>query len=247
MPARPDPDGNVLAEPRERADGEVIVDLHDWRLDGSPPQRDALARHLSSDELRRANSFIFSRDRERFLVGRGRLREILAGYLGADPRELRFDYGKQGKPQLAMAKEAPHFNLSHSGAHAVLAVSSGAEVGVDIECVRPIERELARRYFSAAEVAALDALSDGQWLDGFFRCWTRKEAVLKAVGTGLLSNLAAFDVSVAPNEPARLLRFDGDPDAPLRWSLFEVRPAAGMIVAVAVRAGSQRTRLRLVA
>jgi 4'-phosphopantetheinyl transferase len=247
MPARPDSSGYALAKPRERADGEIIVDLHDWRLDQSPPHRDALAQHLSSDEIRRADSFVFPRDRERFLVGRGRLREILAGYVGADARELRFHYGKQGKPRLAMANQAPHFNLSHSGDHAVLAVSRSAEVGVDIERMRPIERGLARRYFSAAEVAALEALSDDQWLGGFFRCWTRKEAVLKAIGTGLLSNLAAFDVSVAPNEPARLLRFDGDPDAPVRWSLFEVHPAAGTIVAVAVRAESQRTRLRRVA
>jgi 4'-phosphopantetheinyl transferase len=243
MPAQQDPNRYVSNERGESADGEVVVDLHGWRLDGSPLQREALARHLCRDEMRRAHSFVFARDRDRFLAARGRLREILAGCLGADPRELIFDYGEQGKPRLAGAGAALRFNLSHSGDHAVLAVSRSAEVGVDIECVRPIERELAARTFSAAEVAALDALPDERWLEGFFRCWTRKEAVVKAIGTGLLSDLAAFDVSVAPDEP-RLLRFDGDPDAPLHWSLFEPRPAAGLIVAVAVRAEARRVRLR---
>lgn len=246
MPARQNPSGCVAAERGVSAGGEIVVDLHDWRLDSSPPQREALARHLSRDEIRRADSFVFARDRDRFLAGRGRLREILAGYLGADPRELIFDYGEQGKPLLAGVGEALRFNLSHSGDHAVLAVSRTAEVGVDIEGVRPVEREVASRTFSAAESAALDALPDEQWLAGFFRCWTRKEAVVKAIGTGLLSDLAAFDVSVAPHEPPRLLRFDGDHDAPLHWSLFESHPAAGLIVAVAVRAEAPRVQLRCV-
>lgn len=245
MPARQHPNRSIAVRRGGIGDGEVIVDLHVWRLDNLPPRREALSCNLSPDEMRRADSFVFARDRARFLAGRARLREILAGYLGVHPCELRFDYGESGKPLLAGAARTLRFNLSHTGDHAVLAVSCCAEVGVDIESVRPVERELAARYFSAAETAQLDALPDDQWLDGFFRCWTRKEAVVKAIGTGLLSDLAAFDVSVAPDEP-RLLRFDGDPGAPLNWSLSEYRPAAGLIVAVAVRAGAPHVRLRCV-
>lgn len=224
--------------------GRTVIDLHLLQLDLSEPEREALSRHLSPDERSRADRFVFAHDRDRFLVGHGRMRELLAGYVGVPPRELRFSYGMHGKPRLLHSGPAPHFNLSHSDDQAALAVSHDVEVGVDIEKVRMVERGLARRFFGAAEIAALEALPDEQWLDGFFRCWTRKEAVLKATGVGLTLSLASFDVSIAADEPPRLLRLDGDPEATGRWSLFEIRPNAETIVAVAAVADRQRTCLR---
>lgn len=224
--------------------GQIIIDLHILQLDLSEPEREALSRHLSPDERSRADRFVFARDRDRFLVGHGQLREILAGYVGVPPGELRFAHGEHGKPWLSLDGPVPHFNLSHSDDQAALVVSHVVEVGVDIEKVRMIERGLARRFFGTAEIAALDALPDEQWLDAFFRCWTRKEAVLKATGVGLTLSLAAFDVSIAADEPPRLLRLDGDPEASSRWSLFETRPNAHTIVAVAAVADRRRTCLR---
>ncbi len=240
MPRRP-PD---RASEHATGNGHTIIDLHILQLDLSEPEREALSRHLSPDERSRADRFVFAHDRDRFRVGHGRLREILAGYVGVPAGELRFAYGEHGKPRLSLDGPAPHFNLSHSDDQAALAVSHDVEVGVDIEKVRMVERGLARRFFGAAEIAALEALPDEQWLDGFFRCWTRKEAVLKATGVGLTLSLASFDVSIAADESPRLLRLDGDPEASSRWSLFETRPNAQTIVAVAAVTDRQRTCLR---
>lgn len=164
--------------------------------------------------------------------------------MGAHPAELRFEYGDNGKPRLCLDGPVPHFNLSHAEDQAALAVCWGAEVGVDIEKIRPVERDVAGSFFSAAEIAALEALPGEQWLDGFFRCWTRKEAVVKATGFGLTCSLAAFDVSTASDAPPRLLRLEGDPEASRRWTLFELRPASETIIAVAAMTGLRHAALR---
>ena len=216
------------------------IDLHQFSLDVDADVAAVLDRHLTRDERDRAGRFVVPKDGVDFVVGRGRVREILARYVGGPPGDLRFAYAEHGKPRLVMDCPAPFFNLSHSGTMAVLAVSRSVDVGVDIERIRPVERGLARRFFSAAEVTALEALPADQWLDGFFRCWTRKEAVLKALGVGFSMNLASFDVSIAQNESARVLRISGDGGAPHDWSLCEVRPSPETIVAVAAFARDGR-------
>ncbi len=216
------------------------IDLHQFSLDVDADVGAVLERHLTLDERDRAGRFVVPEDGANFVVGRGRMREVLADYVEQPAADLRFAYAKHGKPRLVMDGPAPFFNLSHSGNRAVLAVSRSVDVGVDIERIRPVERGLARRFFSAAEVAALEALPSDQWLDGFFRCWTRKEAVLKALGVGFSMNLASFDVSIAQNESARVLRISGDGGAPHDWSLCEVRPSPETIVAVAAFARDGR-------
>jgi 4'-phosphopantetheinyl transferase len=157
-------------------------EVHVWRaaLERSPGEVEALKRLLSEDELRRAERFHFEHDRSSFVVARATLREILGLYVGLPPGSLRFAYNDFGKPQLVgEAGEAGlRFNLSHAGGLALYAVAVGREVGVDVEAVRedvPCE-ELARRFFSRRETAALLALPEGQRRGAFFECWARKEA-----------------------------------------------------------------------
>lgn len=216
------------------------IKLHQFSLDVDAGQYAALERHLTPDEHERAGRFVVSTDGAEFIVGRGRMREILARYVNRPPADLRIAYAAHGKPRLDMDGPVPFFNLSHKGSHAVLAVSHEIDVGVDIERVQPVERRLAQRFFSSAEVAALDTLRNDQWLEGFYRCWTRKEAVLKALGVGMSMSLASFDVSLTPDAPARVLRIDGNGGAPDDWALFEVRPSPDTIIAVAARAPDRR-------
>jgi 4'-phosphopantetheinyl transferase len=220
------------ARDAERLDGgEVRV----WsaHLDRLPAA--LLARSLSADEQERARRFHFERDRRRFAAARGLLRHLLGGYLGLDPARLRLRYGPWGKPSLA-EDEGLRFNVSHSGGRALLAFAWRLDVGVDVERIRPVPEaeDLARRYFSPREGADLLRLAEGERQAAFFRCWTRKEAFVKATGDGLSRPLAAFDVTLAPGEPARLLRVDGEPDAARRFWIEDVSPAPDFAGALAV-------------
>lgn len=186
---------------------------------------------LASCERVRADRFHFRRDRDRFIAGRAQLRRILGAYLRQPPELVQFCYGASGKPAVS---EPLAFNLSHSGDFAALAVAR-FELGVDIECIRPIEEEVAERFFAADEVMRLRSLPQAQQTEAFFACWTRKEAYVKALGDGLLLPLDSFSVSLEPEAPARLLRAGDDPVEPSRWQFHHFVPAPGMVGAIAAR------------
>ncbi len=155
---------------------------------------------LSPDELDRAARFRLPQLRDRFIACRSFLREILAGCLNVAPAAIEFTYNAHGKPGV----RGLHFNLSHSGSMAVYAVSRTREVGIDIERVDPkFEGNIPEHFFSRAEIAGLRSLPRDAQLEAFFRCWTRKEAYLKARGEGLAIGLWSFDVSL--DEPAKFL------------------------------------------
>jgi 4'-phosphopantetheinyl transferase len=183
-----------------RLDGD---DVHVWLAD-LESDHDALLGALSADEAARARRFWFDRDRRHYAACRAILRYLLGAYLGADPRALKFESGAAGKPFIANAPIA--FNVSHSGSHALVAISRCGEIGVDIEAHRPLpDRDaLARQCFSPREVRCLQSLPDGTRTEAFFTCWSRKEAFVKAVGDGLSYPLETFDVTFAPGEVARL-------------------------------------------
>jgi 4'-phosphopantetheinyl transferase len=214
--------------------------VHVWRaaLDNYPSQIAGLLCTLSEDEQARAERFHFQIDRERFIVARGALREILGVYLNSAPKSVSFRYGAQGKPALARksGRNAIHFNVSHSHGVALYAVTRGREVGIDLEFVREnLEVEqLAERFFSQREMAMLQALPVALRQHAFFLCWTRKEAYIKAKGEGLSLPLDQFDVSLIPGEPAALLRTQADPDEARRWSLQELSIDPGYVAALAV-------------
>jgi 4'-phosphopantetheinyl transferase len=197
-----------------------------------------LARHLSDEERARAERFIFPRERGRFAAGRGRLRAILGGILGADPRSIAFVYGARGKPALAPPWDASGlaFSLSHSAGQALLALTVGREIGCDLEAHREVRygEAVARRFFSEDENRALAAYVGPPWTAAFFRCWTRKEAFIKALGDGLAYPTRRFTVTLGENEPARLVRVDGDPEAARRWRIEALDAPRGFAAAVCV-------------
>ena len=136
-----------------------------------------------------------------------------------------------------MSAEGLCFNLSHSHGIALYAITCGREIGIDIEYFRPdVEVEkLAERFFSPREAAVLRALPEHLRKEGFFNCWTRKEAYIKAEGKGMSIPLSAFDVSLTPGEPAALLRTESHPQETSRWSLQALSPEPGYTAALAVK------------
>jgi 4'-phosphopantetheinyl transferase len=230
--------------PPWRAPPEALVlggdEVHVWRatLDQTPSQIQGFLHNLAADEKWRAERFYFERDREYFIVARGVLRAILGGYLNRAPECLSFCYSPHGKPALAVESDADaiRFSVSHSHGVALYAVTRGREVGIDLERIRfDLEvAEIAERYFSRREVAMLRTLPTEAQRQAFFRCWTRKEAYLKARGEGLSLPLDQFDVSLAAGEPAAVLGTQQDPSEVSRWSLQELTAAPGYVAALAV-------------
>jgi 4'-phosphopantetheinyl transferase len=190
---------------------------------------------LAEDEINRANRFHFKKDRERFVAGRGILRMILSSYVSAPPGEIIFTYGSRGKPGLQPQLGLPgiEFNLAHSSGMAIYAITEDRPVGVDIESFQPdfpVE-EVARNFFSSAELAALQDLPKVLRMEAFFKCWTRKEAFIKALGDGLSCPLSDFDVSLTPGEPARLLNVRWGSDE-AHWSMEDIESLAGYAAAI---------------
>ncbi len=209
----------------------VAGELHVWAvpLGGDP---EPFAGLLSAAERDRLGRFRFADHRRRFQIGHGSLRWILAGYLGAEPAAIEFTAGPRGKPYLRDG--GLFFNLSHSGKLALIAVAR-VEVGVDVEKVRRLESltEIARRHFAPREFAALDALDGAARELAFYRCWTRKEAYIKALGEGLAMSLDSFEVSLC-EAPAFEVCHDGRED-PQAWSLIDVSPGPEFVAAAALR------------
>ena len=223
-------------------------EVHIWRaaLYREVSDVQGLLSTLTEDEQARARCFHFQRDRERFIIARGLLREILGRYLGAAPGQLQFCYGIHGKPALAgrYGTGDLRFNLTHSYGLTLLAVTRGREIGIDMERIRvdfPC-LEIADRFFSPREAAALRTLPVEHRDRAFFTCWTRKEAYLKAKGDGLAASLAQFDVSLAPTEPAALLRTEEDPQEACRWSVQELAPGPGYVASLVVEGCSWQLR-----
>jgi 4'-phosphopantetheinyl transferase len=234
------PDGDVTL-----ADGEI----HVWRaaLDVAPERLGALARTLAPDEEARAQRFHFERDARWYIAGRGILRALLGRYLGVAPGDVRLVYGEHGKPALDGAGahgSRLRFNATHAQGLALYALAAGAEVGIDVERLRHVDdaERIVERYFAPAEREALRALAMEERDEGFLRCWTRKEAYLKAVGAGLGWPLDQFAVSLDAAEPARLLHVTGDAAEAARWSLWSLDPAPGFVGALAARVRGWRVR-----
>lgn len=205
-------------------------EVHVWLADLNQFGPDGLLPLLSPDELTRADSFYFTEDRNHFIVARGLLRKLLASYLSADAGRLSFTYAEKGKPSLVDGPDAwLKFNLAHSRDLALFAFSRDREIGVDLEFIRNdvAEEELAERFFSESEAQTLKALPHDRRRQGFFNCWTRKEAYIKARGAGLSMSLAEFAVSLAPGDEAALLHNRVEPDELNRWAMKVVDVPAG--------------------
>ena len=213
-------------------------DIHLWHvpLDRPPAEVEALAAILSADELARAARFRDPRWGRRFVVGRAALRQVLGRWLDRAPPAVHFAYRAAGKPELADPHPpGAYFNVTHSQGLAIIAVGRERPLGVDLERVRPefAVDAIAARFFSAREQEALRGLPSAERPAAFFRCWTRKEAFIKALGAGLSFPLDEFDVSLTPGSAA-LLALRGDAAAAARWSLRELAAPPGHVAALAV-------------
>jgi 4'-phosphopantetheinyl transferase len=195
---------------------------------------DAAANVLDSAERRRAASFAFDRDRRRYVAAHVLLRHTLAWFLDASPAALRMTSGPSAKPRLASAPRDVRFSLSHAGDRALLAVTTGREVGIDLELMRP-DPDLAQvaRLFSPAEQGAIAALPMAARARAFLQCWTRKESFVKAIGAGLSFPLQGFTVSLEPG-PRRLVACPAAPDQLERWMLTELQTGPATVAALTV-------------
>jgi len=195
-----------------------------WAVNLPEPQhpidwyRDCLVR----SEIKRANRYRIAAKRQEFVVTRGLTRRLLARFIGCQPIEVALTFGRHGKPVLEDIPLA--FNVSHSHDLALIAIAKGGDIGIDVEQLRNrvSYMRLAKRFFSPAERDALLELPvDDQQL-GFFACWTRKEALLKADGSGIARGLDTFDVTVDPALPAELLATRWPQTAHTSWRLADI-------------------------
>jgi 4'-phosphopantetheinyl transferase len=168
---------------------------------------------LSADEKERARRFVFERDRARFVAARAFLRRVLGHVVGEHPTDLTFVYGAQGRPRLSACEPRPDFNLSHAGDMALLAVCWGSPLGIDVETVAPATDTgaLAGQIMHPNELAAFELLAEHRRTSAFFRLWTRKEAVLKALGTGLSRDPRSLDVGFGEACGETVALLDGAP------------------------------------
>jgi 4'-phosphopantetheinyl transferase len=213
-------------------DALVAGEVRLWcvALDASPPALAQLASVLDEDEAMRASRFRFDKHRAEFIIARGLLRHLLARFTDASPAAIRFSYGPRGKPE--MSSRPLRFNLSHSGGLVLYAFALDRELGVDIEHCRDMTdlESIARRFFATKEVDELLSLPLEERPAAFFRCWTRKESFVKAVGDGLYLPLDSFRVSLRPGEPASILEEPNDTGQ--RWRLTDVTPLEGYAAAL---------------
>lgn len=224
-------------------------EVHVWLASLDGDDAEAQAELLAPEELERAARMGSPSGRSAFMAGRATLRAILSRYVPTAPAALKIATGPHGKPFLAGGGDL-RFNLSHSASSAassaVYAVTRGREVGVDLE---RLDRQvpylrLARRFFSDHEVEQLEELPESRQRRAFFAGWVRKEALVKAWGTGLSTALDQFDVCLLPDRPPRLLAVRSGLGDAARWTLCDVEYDAGHACALAVEAPLGRLSVR---
>jgi 4'-phosphopantetheinyl transferase len=199
--------------------------------------RRALFALMSAEEQARAARFAREQDRHSFTAAHGGLRRLLAAMLGEPPQTFAFAANEFGKPRLAPPRGIG-FNMSHSGGIVLIGVARDLAIGVDVEALRdvPERPNIVRRYFHPGEAADFATLSENQAEQAFFRCWSRKEAVVKALGLGMSLDLHRYRVTCLPDAAPDVLALEGDADSAAAWSLLDLDPAPGHVGAVAARA-----------
>jgi 4'-phosphopantetheinyl transferase len=175
-------------------------DVHAWAvpLDVSQQAYDGLLATLAPDERERASDFRFDAPRWRYVIARGTLRTLLGAYLHLEPTEIELTIDENQKPYLAgkLAVADLHFNVSHSGELALIGFALGCKVGIDVEQLRNVghREQIAQRFFHPSETRAVLGAPESEQTLAFLRCWTGKESILKALGTGIVGNLSDFQV-----------------------------------------------------
>jgi 4'-phosphopantetheinyl transferase len=235
----------TVAQPCPTLDEDA---LHVWRVRtrASGDSLRAIEGLLSADERVRADRYVRERDRVAFVVARATLRTLLGAYLRADPLTIQLGYSVHGKPYLVGegGQGGLQFNLAHSGEWAVYAFARNRQVGVDLEQIQPMPdlMDIARRFFAASEYEALRSLDGVCRLESFFACWTRKEAYLKARGSGLSGSMGEFEVTVDAAEPPWLIVDHENPADVGRWTFRSIDVGSEYAGAVVVEGQPGRVR-----
>lgn len=214
-----------------------------WLLELNITDQDkaALRALLSERERQVADKFHLKQQRDRYIVAHGRLRQILSNCTGEHPKSLQFLMGRSGKPQLYGVSHLQRiqFNLAHSGHLALLGVTLDADIGVDLEEIRPLDHLtlMAHYWLSNREVMELAKLQGYEQIECFYRYWTRKEALIKALGRGLTRQMSAVDVSLKSTTQERMVAIDSElgGDAQQLWSMCNVTPHSNFLGAVVAR------------
>jgi 4'-phosphopantetheinyl transferase len=208
------------------------AEIHVWKINLAATDHEQLAMEklLSAEECERAARFHFAADKNRFVVRRAVLRQLLAAQLEIPPAAVRYNFSSHGKPAVANPENSGGlgFSCSHSADWALVALARASELGVDLEKQRQLDEidGLAERFFSEMEIRELMSLPQNLKTAGFFNGWTRKEAIVKAIGLGLTFPLNRFSVTLAPDRPAALLEVADDSVAAQKWTMaaLDVRP-----------------------
>lgn len=211
-----------------------LLDVWTFDLSASRVQVERLAALLSQDERERGSRFVRAEHADWFQVAHGRLRELLSSYLSVPPAEIVFARNSYGKPRIASPATEIAFNLSHSGAIAAVVVAT-VEVGIDLEFVRELDNAAEiEGALAPGEQQALAALEGHARLESFYRCWTRKEAVIKAIGSGLGTPLDSFEVWVT-SEPESHITLDLPATmTPTAWRVVSFEPRPEFVGAIAI-------------
>lgn len=211
--------------------------IHVWHviLPIHQDTKKVLEKNLSVDEQHRSRKFHFEADAERFIVARGALRDIIMRYINIPSQDILFEYTKFGKPYLSNSNI--HFNLSHSGQYILYAITENADIGVDIEeCKDNIEfLSIAKEFLSKVEYKKFLMVRPEERRLAFYRAWTRKEAVLKAMGKGLYFPANQLEVSFLPSEAVKLKKIFGQAFFSKLWKLFQIEFDKNYVSAIAVK------------
>lgn len=218
-------------------------EVHVWAIWLRAPDEVSRAYRafLLPEETARADKFAFEHLKRSYEVSQGALRLLLARYLGCHPRDLAFTFGSKGKPALRGDSHL-RFNLSNAVDLALYAFAVDCELGVDVEQVRGMMdlEQVASRYFCEAEASELLSIEgERAKREAFFRCWTRKEAYIKAIGTGLYLPLDQFQVTLLPEDPPRFVQIGKSSKAAGEWTLQHLDPSPNYVGAIAYRAAAR--------
>jgi 4'-phosphopantetheinyl transferase len=197
------------------------VDVWQFELDLAMDEVAEFERVLSPDERARANRFKHADDRDRYIIAHGSLRMLLSRYVDEPPGQLEFNYTPNGKPRLVNpTRPSLRFNLSHSGKLALVAVAHGRAVGIDVERIDPNYdfEPITRQFFTSAEQAALRTSQSHERRNSFFRLWTCKESVLKAMGEGFQRSPTSISLTLQRDGKSVELEIPQDPTEARRWS-----------------------------
>jgi 4'-phosphopantetheinyl transferase len=208
--------------------------IHIWLIDTNNYLSSDFAAYLDDQEIKRAQRFKFTKDRNCFIGSHAALRILLGKYCNGDPCTITYEYTANNKPIL-IENNPIKFNLSHSHDQAIIAITKSHPIGIDIEYMQTKEilSELAKRFFSNQEYAEYQNLPAAQKTLGFYNCWTRKEAFVKALGIGITCPLKSFSVNLAPDTPAKILSVHKNQGDVSQWQLCGLIPKKQYCAAIA--------------